>query len=246
MKNLRNVVKRSTHKERHQLSHRQHLGLLEKKKDYVQRAKNYHQKKDYLKSLEEKTRLRNEDEFSHKMLNSRVDPITGKFRRLVSKASRVGHKGGSTSLRAEVKKSKLGRAAAELKAMGGDAKKKFDKTKLSKAEAIQKLHFEDLTKEEQLLAETSDIQYVSTRLQMDLKKSDRLAKDLHMLGLKDPSQKHVTFSDSEDDSVLLGRREEKRGRRRGLRRGSKRESRLHRRSRSRRGRRTSSIGSCIT
>ena len=152
MKNLRNVVKRSTHKERHQPAARKHLGLLEKKKDYLVRAKNYHSKQDYLKSLEEKTRLKNPDEFSFAMLNGMVDPNSGKFRKLTSKAARIGHKGGSTSIRAEAKKAILGTAAAKLNAIGGDAKKMMNGKfkKLSKAEAIQKLHFEDLSKEEQL------------------------------------------------------------------------------------------------
>ena len=48
MSSLRNAVKRVTHKERSQPRARNHLGLLEKKKDYQRRAKDFHFKTDLL------------------------------------------------------------------------------------------------------------------------------------------------------------------------------------------------------
>eukprot|EP00894_Picocystis_sp_ML_P002272 jgi/Pico_ML_1/52789/g3444.t2 len=69
---LRNAVKRKTHKERSQLSHRKKLGLLEKKSDYVQRAKDYHKKEDAIKKLQEKAALRNPDEFHFAMQSAKT------------------------------------------------------------------------------------------------------------------------------------------------------------------------------
>ena len=72
-KNLRNVVKRRTHLERHQLKSREKLGMLEKKKDYVVRARDFHKKKDHLALLQEKARIKNPDEFYHKMISTKLE-----------------------------------------------------------------------------------------------------------------------------------------------------------------------------
>ncbi|KAJ8598709.1 hypothetical protein CTAYLR_010742 [Chrysophaeum taylorii] len=69
MSSLRNAVKRRTHKERAQPSYRKHLGLLEKRKDYKERAENYHKKVDRLKILHRKAAERNPDEFYFEMTN---------------------------------------------------------------------------------------------------------------------------------------------------------------------------------
>jgi U3 small nucleolar RNA-associated protein 11 len=70
---LRNAVKRRTHKERAQPRHRRSLGLLEKKKDYVKRAKDHHKKMDRLRVLQEKASMRNPDEFYFKMKGSKTE-----------------------------------------------------------------------------------------------------------------------------------------------------------------------------
>lgn len=69
---LRNATKRITHKERAQPSSRKKFGLLEKHKDYVIRAKDYHKKQDYLSNLKKKAADRNPDEFYFHMQNSQV------------------------------------------------------------------------------------------------------------------------------------------------------------------------------
>jgi U3 small nucleolar RNA-associated protein 11 len=69
---MRNAVKRITHKERAQPHQRKKLGLLEKHKDYIVRAKHHHKKKDYMKALKNKAADRNADEFYFKMNNTEV------------------------------------------------------------------------------------------------------------------------------------------------------------------------------
>lgn len=67
---LRNVVHRRNHKERSQPGSRKRLGLLEKHKDYVERAKDHHSKQDRIKRLQQKAALRNADEFNFGMIKS--------------------------------------------------------------------------------------------------------------------------------------------------------------------------------
>jgi len=69
---LRNAVKRKTHKERAQLGERKRFGLLEKKKDYVKRARDYHKKEDAIKALKRKAAYRNPDEFYFAMENTKT------------------------------------------------------------------------------------------------------------------------------------------------------------------------------
>lgn len=72
MSSLRNAVKRVTHKERSQPSHRKKLGLLEKHSDYVERANDFKKKRGIINTLKRKTQERNPDEFYFKMNVSEV------------------------------------------------------------------------------------------------------------------------------------------------------------------------------
>lgn len=68
MSSLRNAVKRKTHKERSQPSFRKRHGLLEKKQDYLQRARDYSSKRQRLSVLKQKAAWRNPDEFYFGMI----------------------------------------------------------------------------------------------------------------------------------------------------------------------------------
>jgi U3 small nucleolar RNA-associated protein 11 len=72
MSSLRNAVRQRTHRERGQLPSRKHLGHLEKHKDYVLRARDYHFKEKRLAALRQKAYFRNPDEFYFKMINTRT------------------------------------------------------------------------------------------------------------------------------------------------------------------------------
>ncbi|PIN20084.1 hypothetical protein CDL12_07245 [Handroanthus impetiginosus] len=72
MSSLRNAIPRKAHKERAQPHSRRKFGLLEKHKDYVERARVYHQKEQTLQKLKEKAAFRNPDEFNFKMIKSKT------------------------------------------------------------------------------------------------------------------------------------------------------------------------------
>lgn len=90
---LRNSLHRRNHKERSQLVHRTKLGILEKHKDYVKRAQDYHSKQNRLHRLKQKAAERNKDEFYFSMIRERTKACFGqnytavfvpdRFRRMV-------------------------------------------------------------------------------------------------------------------------------------------------------------------
>ena len=77
---MRNAVKRVTHKERAQPSDRKKFGLLEKHKDYVERARDYSKKQKHILNLKQKAAEKNPDEFYYQMHSSQVK--NGKHREL--------------------------------------------------------------------------------------------------------------------------------------------------------------------
>lgn len=72
MSSLRNAIPRKAHKERAQPHSRKKFGLLEKHKDYVVRARSFHQKEQILQTLREKAAFRNPDEFYFKMSKTKT------------------------------------------------------------------------------------------------------------------------------------------------------------------------------
>ena len=66
------------YRERSQPERREKLGLLEKKRDYKERATDYHKKEKTLNKLREKAALKNPDEFYMKM--SKAKMVNGKLK----------------------------------------------------------------------------------------------------------------------------------------------------------------------
>lgn len=66
------IGKRRIHRERSQPAARAKLGQLEKHKDYVKRARDFHKKEDRLRAMRESAALKNPDEFYHAMVNERT------------------------------------------------------------------------------------------------------------------------------------------------------------------------------
>ncbi|QDZ19539.1 U3 small nucleolar RNA-associated protein Utp11 [Chloropicon primus] len=66
------AIQGRTHKERSQPSDRKKLGFLEKHKDYVLRARDFHKKEKALEVLREKAEFRNPDEFYFGMQKSKT------------------------------------------------------------------------------------------------------------------------------------------------------------------------------
>lgn len=64
---------RREHKERSQPATRKHMGLLEKKKDYIERARDHQKKVGQINNLKKKTLERNPDEFYYGMIKSKTN-----------------------------------------------------------------------------------------------------------------------------------------------------------------------------
>lgn len=93
MSSLKHAVHRRVHLEREQPANRSHLGLLEKHKDYVERARRCHQWEQELAALEEKAKAGNPLEFNYRMVsgNASVDTQTGYIQLRSKKRKLVGH-----------------------------------------------------------------------------------------------------------------------------------------------------------
>ncbi|CEF68645.1 Probable U3 small nucleolar RNA-associated protein 11 [Strongyloides ratti] len=71
MKTRNKAIKRE-HRERPQIKERANLGLLEKKKDWIKRARDFQEKRDKIRELREVALSKNPDEFYHHMIRSQI------------------------------------------------------------------------------------------------------------------------------------------------------------------------------
>ena len=67
---MKKLFQARAHRERAQPAAREKLGLLEKKKDYLLRAKDFHRKEKRLKAMRAKAAMKNPDEFYFGMINA--------------------------------------------------------------------------------------------------------------------------------------------------------------------------------
>ncbi|OII74504.1 uncharacterized protein cubi_00057 [Cryptosporidium ubiquitum] len=88
MSSLKHSIHRRVHLERATPVNRLRFGILERKKDYKIRAKRYHEKENLLKSLSEKARTRNPDEFDFGMVKSRLE--NGRYKKIGSELPNGG------------------------------------------------------------------------------------------------------------------------------------------------------------
>jgi len=65
-------AQRRTHRERSQPAHRKKFGLLEKHKDYIVRAKDFHRKKNAITKLKHIAEEKNPDEYYRQMIKSKT------------------------------------------------------------------------------------------------------------------------------------------------------------------------------
>lgn len=70
---FKNAIRRREHYERSQPEARSKYGLLEKHKDYVERARNFHSKEKRINELKKKAANKNPDEFYFKMVKTKTD-----------------------------------------------------------------------------------------------------------------------------------------------------------------------------
>jgi U3 small nucleolar RNA-associated protein 11 len=70
---LKNVLPKRAYRERQQPEWRKNKGFLEKKQDYLKRAKRYHSTQEQLQNFRQKASLKNDEQFVHKMINSKME-----------------------------------------------------------------------------------------------------------------------------------------------------------------------------
>jgi len=138
MSSLRNAVKRITHKERSQPQARAHLGILEKKGDFIKRAQNYHAKTKQMTILRSKASQKNPDEFYFGMQSNgmkdgkhtkTIEARNKELEHLIGgDAVRIMKDQDLSYIRMQIQKdqSQVKKLEARLHMLGGDQNQDFD------------------------------------------------------------------------------------------------------------------------
>ncbi|KAI0077441.1 small-subunit processome [Panus rudis PR-1116 ss-1] len=183
---LRNSLHRRNHKERSQLAHRSRLGILEKHKDYVLRARDYHSKKDRITRLRQKAAERNKDEFYFAM--NRQKTVEG-----VHVQDR-----GNQALPVDIVKVLKSQDENYIRTMRTAGLKKIDKLKSQLTALADLVKSDTLTSEDEdeldeseleVLREAGIIPGPSTQSRRKRKSTSK------------PKPKHVLFADEEEEGA---------------------------------------------
>lgn len=133
-----------THRERGQVEGRKHLGLLEKHKDYLVRAKDFHRKERTIKTLKKKALEKNPDEFYFQMI----------------------------------------------------------KSKTKEGVHIKEREHKNYSNDQIKLLKTQDLNYINLKRSVELKKIEKMKKNLHMLDVADKQNRnHTFFFDTEEEAA---------------------------------------------
>ncbi|KAH7647616.1 hypothetical protein FG379_001873 [Cryptosporidium bovis] len=182
MSSLKHSVHRRVHLERATPAKRLRFGILERKKDYKLRAIRYHEKENLFKSLSEKARTRNPDEFDFKMVNSRME--NGRYTKI------TGGKEGKFSSQSLSSMNSAERKLAESQNMTYvNYRRSIDESKIKRmkkeltlfGENFERNHtfFSDDDSEEKGKYKSNNIdEYLSNGIIKNLTKSYRIMNDI--------------------------------------------------------------------
>lgn len=182
MAKLVHNVQKKQHRERSQLTGRSRLGFLEKHKDYVKRAQDYHKKDNTLKILRGKAKERNPDEYYHAMTSRKVDQSGLLF------TSRRSNKEDSTLTMDQVKllKTQDSNYVRTLRQMEKGKLEKKSKELMFESDGKHTIFVDDRKEMENFRPE----EYFNTTTEMLSRRENRLTRDQLMsdsLSNKDPS-----------------------------------------------------------
>ncbi|CAE6472377.1 unnamed protein product [Rhizoctonia solani] len=179
---LRNSLHRRTHKERSQLAHRSKLGLLEKYKDYVLRARDYRSKRDRLRTLKLKAESKNRDEFYFGMNRKRTE-----------RGVEYGDRGGEGALPEDMVKLLKTQDEGYLRTVRNKGLKRIDDTKAQLKADLMPIS-EDM--------DDLDDEVLDTLQSAGVLPSDKSSSRKGKTKAAKPTPRHIVFVDNEDQASL--------------------------------------------
>ncbi len=199
----KNVVPRREHRERPQPEARQHLGLLEKHKDYVKRARAHHRKRDRIVALKRRAELRNKDEFYHGMASAKTKVRWACLGRLARAAARCASRAAQlTPSRSSLPSSPAAprRPCGVTQVVPGACQPPFPPRPAPPRPTSQDgVHVKQRPSQQPpvsvlKLLKTQDVAYVGLKAQAERSKIERLRATLHRTA-SGGQGKHMLFMD---------------------------------------------------